>query len=214
MRELDRLIAAALGDAPLADIERVDRIVTRRRQRRMLARAAVVGGLIAAVGALLWVPRDGPRTLVTTQGTTAPTTPSSTVGMSKLSTGDLRRELEAVGHTVLVLAPPPNESTMFGVPPLTLCVDKVRAVQVYEYASDAMRTTWSSAISRDGGSIRRGNVLKEILWGAPPHFFARGRLIVLYVGGDGRLINDLTGILGRTIDPLAPHATNTRKQPC
>jgi hypothetical protein len=214
MLELDRLIDAAVGEAPSADIERVNRIVTRRRRRRVLTRTAAVGGLIVAIGAFLWVPREGSRTLITTQGTAAPTTPSSVVGITDLSTGDLRRRLEAIGHTVRVLAPSRNEFTMLGVRPATWCIDKVRVLQVYEYESAGARMTWSRAISRDGGSIRRGTVIREILWAAPPHFFARGKVIVLYVGGDGRLINDLVNILGPTIDPGAPHGGNTHEQPC
>jgi hypothetical protein len=212
MLELERLIDAAVGEAPAADIDRVDRIVTRRRQRRVLSRTAVVGALIVAGGALLLVPRDGPRTLIATEGTAA-TTPSSTAAIIDFSTGDLQRGLEALGHTVRVRAPTPGGSH-FGVDGVNLCVDKVHVVQVYAYASDATRTTWSRAISRDGGSIRRGNVVTEILWIGPPHFFARGNVIALYIGADSRLVTDLTSILGTTIDPNAPHAGKSSEQHC
>jgi hypothetical protein len=179
----------------------------------MFTRTVAIGGLIVAVGALLSVPRAGPRALIATEGTAVPTTSSSTAAIIDLSTGDLQRGLEALGHTVRVLAPTPGGSH-FGVSGVNLCVDQLRVVQVYEYASDATRTTWSRAISRDGGSIRRGNVVTEILWIGPPHFFARGKIVVLYIGADSRLVTDLTSILGTTIDPSAPHAAKTREQQC
>ena len=87
-------------------------------------------------------------------------------------------------------------------------------MQVYEYASDAARRAWSRAISRDGGSINRGNRRTEVLWIAPPHFFARGKVIALYLGSDERLIADLASVLGPTLDPNAPQAGKTRQQPC
>ena len=59
MLELERLIDAAVGEAPPADFARVDRILTRRRRRRALTRTAAVGGLVVAVAAIFLLPRDG-----------------------------------------------------------------------------------------------------------------------------------------------------------
>lgn len=213
MLELERLIEAAVSDASLPDIARVDRIVRRRRRRRAIAKAAAGGAIIVAVAAILFVPRYAPTSQVTTRGTAAPTTPPTVATVTDLSVTDLQRALSSQGH-VLRVEPRSGGSGVLGVAPTLLCVDGVRAVQVYEYSSDAARSGWSRAVSRDGGSITRGNVTTEWLSIAPEHFFARGRIIALYIGSDRRLITDLASVLGPTLDPNAPRGVNTREQGC
>ena len=48
------------------------------------------------------------------------------------------------------------------------------------------------SISQDGSSI--GTTM--VTWVAAPHFYAAGRLIVLYVGEDGGVIEVLDQVLG------------------
>jgi hypothetical protein len=68
-------------------------------------------------------------------------------------------------------------------------------VQVFEYADDAARQAESSQISPDGSSI--GTTM--VTWVDQPHFWAKGRLIVLYVGSDAEMEALLTGLLGEPI---------------
>jgi hypothetical protein len=212
MPELERIVDAAVADAPTSDMTRVERVVARRRRRRALVTTTVIGALILAGAGYLLVPRDEATKVATTQNTAGPTTPSSLGGAADFSTADLQRELAALGHSVRVIEGQLT-SSLLGTNPTRLCVD-AHEVQVYEYASEAERVTWSGGISPDGGSIAHGNSRAEVLWIAPPHFFARGKVIALYVGSDERLIADLATLLGPTLDPDAPQAAGTREQPC
>jgi hypothetical protein len=51
-------------------------------------------------------------------------------------------------------------------------------VQIYEYADEETANADAARISVDGGTI--GNTIVD--WSAPPHFYKKGQLIVLYVG--------------------------------
>ena len=70
-------------------------------------------------------------------------------------------------------------------------------VQLFEYGDEAARTADSELISPDGTSIST----TMVTWVDTPHFWADGRLIVLYVGNDAQVIELLRGALG---DPLTP----------
>jgi hypothetical protein len=65
-------------------------------------------------------------------------------------------------------------------------------VQVFEYASEAERQADSDQINPDGSV---GTSM--ILWIAPPHWFAEGKLIVLYLGEDEAMLNLLGSLLVR-----------------
>lgn len=66
-------------------------------------------------------------------------------------------------------------------------------VQVFEYPDAAAARTEASLISADGGSV--GTTM--VTWVATPHFYTKGRLIVLYVGDDA----DMRGILEFALGP-------------
>ncbi len=68
-------------------------------------------------------------------------------------------------------------------------------VQVFEYPDERRRERESEPISSDGSSI--GTTM--ITWIDQPNFWARGRLIVLFVGSDAELIELLTQALGPPI---------------
>ena len=72
--------------------------------------------------------------------------------------------------------------------PLTTPAD----VQLFEYGSASAARTDSRKISRDGS----GTGTMTISWVAPPHFFLKGRVLVLYVGNDAAVVSLLTGVLG------------------
>ncbi|HEX6303682.1 MAG TPA: hypothetical protein VFZ76_05785 [Anaerolineales bacterium] len=68
-------------------------------------------------------------------------------------------------------------------------------VQVFEFADQAARQQAQQLISEDGTSV--GPTM--LTWVGQPNFWARGRLIVLYVGQDQAIIDLLNQVLG---DPL------------
>lgn len=68
-------------------------------------------------------------------------------------------------------------------------------VQIFEYSDEAARKADSDLISPDGTSV--GATMID--WVDQPNFWARGRLIVLYVGKDTATIDLLTGVLGSPI---------------
>ena len=72
-----------------------------------------------------------------------------------------------------------------------LSVDR-QEVQVFEFSGEEEANAAVQSISQDGSSI--GTTM--VTWVAEPHFYAAGRLIVLYVGEDGGVIEVLDQVLG------------------
>jgi hypothetical protein len=72
--------------------------------------------------------------------------------------------------------------------PLTTPAD----VQLFEYGSAAAASADAGKLSRDGS----GTSTTKISWAAPPHFFLKGRVIVLYVGDDPTVPSLLQSLLG------------------
>jgi plastocyanin len=68
-------------------------------------------------------------------------------------------------------------------------------VQVFEYADEASAEAEATTISSDGSSIGTSIVS----WVAPPHFYQTGRIIVLYVGTNTRVIDILEEVVGPQI---------------
>ena len=65
-------------------------------------------------------------------------------------------------------------------------------VQVFEFSSLEESSAAAGTVSADGSSIGTSMVG----WTAPPHFHGAGRLIVVYVGSDGAVINALQAAMG------------------
>lgn len=65
-------------------------------------------------------------------------------------------------------------------------------VQVFEYPAAAQMEAQAAQISPTGTAIGTSRVH----WIAPPHFFKRGRVLVLYVGEDRGVIEALEAALG------------------
>jgi hypothetical protein len=65
-------------------------------------------------------------------------------------------------------------------------------VQVFEFPGEQEVNAAVQSISQDGSSIGTSMVT----WVAAPHFYKGGRLIVLYVGEDGAVIEVLDQVLG------------------
>ena len=66
-------------------------------------------------------------------------------------------------------------------------------VQVFQYANAAAVDAEAAPISRDGMAVGT----RKIFWVGPPHFFKQGKLLVLYVGNDDKVLKALEAVLGR-----------------
>jgi hypothetical protein len=66
-------------------------------------------------------------------------------------------------------------------------------VQVFQFASLAAAEAEVVPISRDGMSVGT----RKIFWVGPPHFFKKEKLVVLYVGDDGKVLKSLEAVLGQ-----------------
>jgi len=66
-------------------------------------------------------------------------------------------------------------------------------VQVFQYANAAAADAEVLPISRDGMAVGT----RKIFWVGAPHFFKQGRLLVLYVGDNQKVMETLATVLGR-----------------
>ena len=82
------------------------------------------------------------------------------------------------------------EQAFFSVPGAIIRVNG-QDVQVFEYADAAARQAESDVISPDGSTI--GTTM--VTWIDRPNFWARDRLIVLYVGTDAAIMELRTDVL-------------------
>jgi len=127
------------------------------------------------------------------EATEAPATaaPGEAIG----GQAELIEALEAAGAEV-----EPGETfeeSVFDIPSHGLKVNGAD-VQVFEFENEASREAASALISENGSEI--GTVM--VTWIDQPNFWAKGRVIVLYVGKDPATIELLTGLLG---DPITSH---------
>ena len=65
-------------------------------------------------------------------------------------------------------------------------------LQLFEYGAASAASTDAQRISPDGS----GTATSKITWIAPPHFFLKGRVMVLYVGHDSAVLSLLESLLG------------------
>ena len=107
-------------------------------------------------------------------------------------TADLVADLEAGGATVQEGGE--VEQAFFSPVGRLLSIDGVD-VQVFEYPDAAARQAGSDQIGPDGSEI--GTTM--VTWVDEPHFWAKDRLIVLYVGQDAATIAALGSMLGEPI---------------
>ena len=64
--------------------------------------------------------------------------------------------------------------------------------QAFQFAGEFEADAIAETVSADGSSVGTS----MISWAAPPHFYKAGRLIVVYVGSEGGVINILREITG------------------
>ena len=131
---------------------------------------------------------------------TAPA-PTTTIIVGVDDTESLLDALDQSGST---LGPPDDQADpgLLAAQPTLACVDGY-SLQIYEYESTAERERQSQGISIDGSSVPSGGGVAIVEWVAPPHFYARDRLIALYLGPDGPTTDRLETLLGATITPQA-----------
>jgi hypothetical protein len=109
---------------------------------------------------------------------------------------------------------PPSPSTIFlGATPADVCLDHNR-LRVFQYATAAARLTDAATISSDGSRFSSGNRAMSVDWITTPHFYGRGRIIVLYLGSDPALTTQLHRLLGPALNPDAEDSAATTKDPC
>ncbi|MGH2626996.1 MAG: hypothetical protein ACRDHY_10140 [Anaerolineales bacterium] len=106
--------------------------------------------------------------------------------------GVLLDALRAAGATV----EPVREirQPFLSVPGKVLTVNGVE-IQVFEYENEAAMRAEAETISADASSV--GTTI--VTWVDAPHFFASGKLIVIYVGTESWLVKLLGAILGQPI---------------
>jgi len=66
-------------------------------------------------------------------------------------------------------------------------------VQVFQYANAAAADAEATPISRDGMAVGT----RKIFWVGQPHFYKQGRLLVLYVGNNDKVLKTLEAVLGQ-----------------
>ncbi|MBI3995396.1 MAG: hypothetical protein HY349_05410 [Nitrospirae bacterium] len=66
-------------------------------------------------------------------------------------------------------------------------------VQVFQYIDAAAADAEAALVSPDGSAVGTS----KIHWIGPPHFYKKGKLLVLYVGDNAELLKALEAALGR-----------------
>jgi hypothetical protein len=65
-------------------------------------------------------------------------------------------------------------------------------VQVYEFASADAAQQSAAQVSPTGGSIGT----QQMSWMAPPHFFRKQQLVVIYLGSSPKVLAELQNLMG------------------
>ncbi len=89
----------------------------------------------------------------------------------------------------------PDTMPLFSVSGLPLEVNG-ETVIVYEFKTNAEAEYRTNNIEGDGYHVGKA----WVSWMDTPHFYQRGRLIVLYVGNTGPILNDLKNIMGTQVN--------------
>lgn len=86
------------------------------------------------------------------------------------------------------LSPQSGTTVRLSGGPLTAAAD----AQIFEYASAAAAEADTRQFRPDGSM----NTTTIVDWVAPPHFFRKGRVLVIYVGRDAAIVSLLSSVLG------------------
>jgi hypothetical protein len=224
MIEVDKYAARAI-ESPVAQPPEMATLVAmanRHRRGRRGRRAALVTGFISAAVAVAVIiafslrPTDSGNLNVTATSPTATSTTDTGSFVDELTVAGLTARLARDGFHIDTDGTAPGNP--FAAVAQLLCVDGTQ-VRVYEYPDAAARAAFSAGISLDGSQLTlpsTGTTTRTIIveeWVGPPHFFAGGRVIVLVLRDDDRLLRALSRILGPTISPRALRLPDHRS-PC
>lgn len=66
-------------------------------------------------------------------------------------------------------------------------------VQVFQYSHAAAADAQAALVSPDGSAVGTS----KLHWVGSPHFYKKGKLLVLYVGDDDKVLKALDAVLGR-----------------
>lgn len=66
-------------------------------------------------------------------------------------------------------------------------------IQVFQYFHAAAADAQAALVSPDGSAVGTS----KLHWIGPPHFYKKGKLLVLYVGGNAKALKALEAVLGR-----------------
>lgn len=106
---------------------------------------------------------------------------------------DVRADLAREGAVVRTIATAPGYP--FAVGATRIEVDGLE-LRVFEYDTAAAREADSSALTMDGYAVHG----VPIDWTAPPHYWADGRVLVVYTGSEETLIDLVTRVLGSPLE--------------
>jgi len=86
------------------------------------------------------------------------------------------------------LSPQSGTTVRLSGGPLTTVAD----LQIFEYGSASAASADAHQIRADGS----GNATTIVDWVAPPHFYLKGRVLVIYVGSDPAVLFLLQSLMG------------------
>jgi hypothetical protein len=102
----------------------------------------------------------------------------------------LIKDLRVAGAKV-VLGKEKVSQPFFSVPARIMTVNG-EGVQVFEYARASTANTEASRVSSNGNTIGTS----KPSWIATPHFFKKGKLILIYLGDNQKVLEVFQGVLG------------------
>lgn len=133
------------------------------------------------------------RVLICVSLTWGCATASATAPHTTLSSAMLPKALRETGATVSVAEAEPQDSFPFFSVTARRMVVNGEDVHVFEYSSSEKVVSDQAKVSKTGSPVGT----TQITWIAPPRFYQKGRIIVLYVGDSDDVPRRLETVLGR-----------------
>lgn len=141
----------------------------------------------------------------------APTTTVARRPHAIYDTRSLVADFERAGLRARPTATLVSSAPFVGTTETRLCVAGRHRVDVYEYGTARERRQSSAGIGSDGSTIKSpGGGISSVDWVGIPSFYARGRVIVLFLSASPSVRALLARVLGAT---LTPHGSGLRGVP-